>query len=116
VPSQSFHLVKVEDDGRVSNIHHIRDVGMRINGGFFVFRNSIFDWIRLGEELVEEPFRRLAAEGKLVAYNYDGFWACMDTFKDKMLLEDLYTRGKVPWEVWKQWGARETSLPRADEA
>jgi glucose-1-phosphate cytidylyltransferase len=74
---------------------------MRINGGFFVFRQKIFDWIRPGEELVEEPFRRLISAGKLVAYPYDGFWACMDTFKEKQLLEDMYERGHVPWEVWK---------------
>ena len=50
---------------------------------------------------MQEPFQRLAQAGKLLAYSYDGFWACMDTFKDKQLLEDLYTRGQVPWEVWK---------------
>jgi len=101
MPTQSFHLVKVEDGGLVQSIQHVREVGMRINGGFFVFRKQIFDWIRPGEELVQEPFQRLAAAGKLVAYPYDGFWACMDTFKDKQLLEDLYSRGQVPWEVWK---------------
>ena len=100
-PTQSFHLVRVQDGGLVQSIQHVKEVGMCINGGFFVFRREIFDWIRPGEELVQEPFQRLAAAGKLVAYPYDGFWACMDTFKDKQLLEDLYTRGQVPWEVWK---------------
>ena len=100
-PTQSFHLVRVEDGGRVKSIRHVRDVGMRVNGGFFVFRGEIFDWMKEGEELVEEPFQRLAAAGKLLAYPYDGFWACMDTFRDKQLLEDLYSRGQVPWEVWK---------------
>jgi glucose-1-phosphate cytidylyltransferase len=101
-PTQSFHLVNAESGGRVNSISHVRDLGMRINGGFFVMRQEIFDWMRPGEELVQEPFQRLAAAGKLVSYNYDGFWACMDTFKDKQLLEDLYTRGQVPWEVWKR--------------
>ena len=101
MPTQSFHLVRVENGGRVQSIQHVKEVGMRINGGFFVFRREIFNWIRPGEELVQEPFQRLAAAGKLVAYPYDGFWACMDTFKDKQLLEDLYSRGQVPWEVWK---------------
>ncbi len=100
-PTQSFHLVKVEDGGRVSSIRHVKDVGMRVNGGFFVFRRELFEWIRPGEELVQEPFQRLAAAGRLLAYPHDGFWACMDTFKDKQLLEDLYARGHVPWEVWK---------------
>ena len=100
-PTQSFHLVSLEDGGRVKSIRHIKDVGMRVNGGFFVFRNDIFNWIEPGEELVEEPFKRLAEAGKLFAYPHDGFWACMDTFKDKQRLEDLYSDGQVPWEVWK---------------
>jgi len=100
-PPASFHLVSVQDGGRVTSIRHVREVGMRINGGFFVMRSEIFDWIRSGEELVQEPFQRLAAAGKLLSYPYDGFWACMDTFKEKQLLEDLYMRGQVPWEVWK---------------
>jgi len=105
-PTQSFHLVSLDDGGSVKSICHVKDVGMRINGGFFVLRREIFDWMKQGEELVEEPFRRLAAAKKLVAYPYDGFWACMDTFKDRQLLEDLYARGQVPWEVWKLGQAR----------
>ena len=101
-PTSSFHLVKVLDGGKVENIRHVRDVGMRVNGGFFVFRQEIFDWMRDGEELVQEPFQRLAAAGRLFAYEYDGFWACMDTFKEKQLLEDIYARGHTPWEVWKR--------------
>src|SRR5262245_53276560 len=100
-PTQSFHLVRADESGWVRSISHVKEVGMRINGGFFVMRPEIFDWMRPGEELVEEPFQRLAATGRLLAYPYDGFWACMDTFKDKQLLEDLYTRGQVRWEVWK---------------
>ena len=103
-PTQSFHLVRAEAGGRVSSISHVKEIGMRINGGFFVMRPEIFDWMRPGEELVQEPFQRLAKVGKLLSYEYDGFWACMDTFKDKQLLEDLYTRGQVPWEVWKRNG------------
>jgi glucose-1-phosphate cytidylyltransferase len=111
-PTQSFHLVSVEDGGRVKSIRHVKNVGMRVNGGFFVFRKQIFDWMKAGEELVEEPFQRLAAAGKLLAYPHDGFWACLDTFKDKQLLEDLYSRGLVPWEVWKQ----QTAPPNVDAA
>jgi len=108
MPTQSFHLVKVENGGLVQSIQHVREVGMRINGGFFVFRRQIFDWIRPGEELVQEPFQRLAAAGKLVAYPYDGFWACMDTFKDKQRFEDMTSRGDTPWQVWKS-GATNTA-------
>jgi glucose-1-phosphate cytidylyltransferase len=111
-PTQSFHLVSVVDGGRVSSIRHVKDVGMRVNGGFFAFRREIFEWVRQGEELVQEPFQRLAAAGKLLAYPYDGFWACMDTFKDKQLLEDMYTRGQVPWEVWKNGPAPAVNAAR----
>ena len=111
-PTQSFHLVSVEDGGRVKSIQHVKNVGMRINGGFFVFRKQIFDWMRPGRNWFEEPFQRLAAAGKLLAYPYDGFWACLDTFKDKQLLEDLYSRGQVPWEVWKS----QTAPPSVDAA
>jgi len=110
-PTQSFHLVSVGEGGRVRSIRHVKDVGMRVNGGYFVMRRELLDWIKPGEELVEEPFQRLAAAGKLLAYPHDGFWGCMDTFKDKQLLEDLYTRGHVPWEVWKTSGLTVNSCP-----
>jgi glucose-1-phosphate cytidylyltransferase len=100
-PTSSFHLVKVLEGGRVESIRHVRDVGMRINGGFFVFRDELFRWMRDGEELVQEPFQRLAAAGRLLAYEHDGFWACMDTFKERQLLEDIYASGHPPWEVWR---------------
>jgi glucose-1-phosphate cytidylyltransferase len=99
-PKATFHLIESDGDGVVTSIEHIRKVGARLNGGFFVFRRSIFDYIRPGEELVEEPFRRLIAERKLITYPHDGFWACMDTFKEKQELEDTFSRGKAPWAVW----------------
>jgi glucose-1-phosphate cytidylyltransferase len=106
-PYASYHLASVGRDGSVRSIQHVKDCGMRINGGFFVMRPEIFDWMKPGEELVQEPFQRLAAAGKLISYAHDGFWACMDTFKDKQLLDDLYTRGHAAWEVWK----RDAALP-----
>jgi glucose-1-phosphate cytidylyltransferase len=111
VPTQTFHLVRADESGWVRSISHVKEVGMRINGGFFVMRPEIFDWMKPGEELVQEPFQRLAGAGKLLSYPYDGFWACMDTFKEKQLLEDLYTRGQVPWEVWKANGAANRAIP-----
>ena len=56
------------------------------------------------EELVKEPFHRLLKEKQLLGYTYDGFWASMDTFKDKQQLESLYATGTAPWEVWKSNG------------
>src|SRR5690349_22583300 len=64
-----------------------------INGGFFIFKKAIFNYIHEKEELVIEPFQRLVAEKQLIGYPYDGFWASMDTFKDKQQLESLCAKG-----------------------
>ena len=102
-PNLSYHLVSLEkgNGNLVSEIHAINNGDVRINGGFFVFKKKIFDYIRDKEELVIEPFHRLVAEKQLIGYQYDGFWACMDTFKDKQQLEGLSMAGAAPWEVWK---------------
>ncbi len=99
-PTYSFHLVESTPDGTVQAINHVREAETRINGGYFIFRREIFDYIREGEEMVEEPFRRLIAERKLMAFRHDGFWAPMDTLKDKQDLDELYEGGSAPWAVW----------------
>ena len=101
-PAQSFHVVSAGDDALVTDIRAVRDLDVWVNGGYFVFRKEIFDYMRPGEELVVEPFQRLAAEGKLLAYKYDGFFGCMDTFKEKQQLDDMYASGSTPWEIWKE--------------
>lgn len=99
-PSQSYHVVSMAGD-LASGIQPLGKSGLRINGGFFAFREEIFDYMQDGEELVEQPFERLIRQKQLIAYKYDGYWASMDTFKDRQVLEDLVTRGRAPWEVWK---------------
>jgi len=103
-PNHTFHIVSLTHDGLVSGIRHVADAGVSINGGFFIFKKDIFRYIKDGEELVEEPFRRLIADEQLIAYRYEGFWACMDTFKDKQLFDSMYARGETPWQVWKTGG------------
>jgi len=105
-PTQSFHVVSMDPEGFVHDISHVGQAGLWINAGFFIFKREIFDYLRDGEELVEEPFRRLIAERQLVSYPYTGFWACMDTFKDKQMFDELNARGKPPWEVWSRPGTR----------
>jgi glucose-1-phosphate cytidylyltransferase len=100
-PTQSFHVVNSVKDGRVADIEHLRQSGIWINGGFFVFKREIFEHIKPGEELVAEPFKLLIARGELVTYRHTGFWASLDTFKDKQMFDDMYARGEVPWEVWR---------------
>jgi glucose-1-phosphate cytidylyltransferase len=108
-PPLSYHVVSMNNGGTVSRIEPIRQSGLRINGGFFVLHRSIFDLIKPGEELVNEPFQRLIERRELIAYRYDGFWASMDTMKDRQHLEELHVRGEAPWEVWRE--AMQPSFP-----
>ena len=99
--SSSMHIAKVNEEGGVDSIEPLAQSGLWINGGFFVLRREIFEYIGPGEDLVAEPFERLIKVGKLGAHRHSGFWAAMDTFKERQALEDLYRRGSAPWEVWK---------------
>jgi glucose-1-phosphate cytidylyltransferase len=72
-----------------------------INGGFFALRNDIFNYIEEGDELVEQPFRRLLDKRLLASYRYEGFWQAMDTFKDKITFDRMEARGDCPWKVWR---------------
>jgi glucose-1-phosphate cytidylyltransferase len=99
-PNYSFHFVKRDGDGTVLGVDDVISANAWINGGYFVFRHEIFDYIRPGEELVEQPFQRLIAERRLSAHDYQGFWRCIDTFKDLQALESMYAQGNAPWEVW----------------
>jgi glucose-1-phosphate cytidylyltransferase len=105
-PNLSYHQVSLQqgNDSLVSEIRAINDGNLRINGGYFIFKKKIFDYIRDKEELVIEPFHRLVGAQQLIGYPYDGFWASMDTFKDKQQLESLSVGGSAPWEVWKTNG------------
>jgi glucose-1-phosphate cytidylyltransferase len=99
----SFHAVSSDADGWVTSIGALRDAPFLINAGFFVLRQEVFDYIHNGEELVEEPFKRLAAEHKLFTQSYEGFWRAMDTLKDKMIFDKMYAEGDRQWEVWRRF-------------
>ncbi|HEX5442707.1 MAG TPA: hypothetical protein VFW87_02710, partial [Pirellulales bacterium] len=101
----------MDDDGSVQRLEAVAAAGVWMNGGCFVLGREIFDQLRGGEELVVEPFQRLIAQRRLCSLKYEGFWSCMDTYKEKQHLDDMYARGEAPWEVWKH--APEPSHPRA---
>jgi glucose-1-phosphate cytidylyltransferase len=77
--------------------------GGRINGGFFVFRREIFDYLSDDEGLVleQEPIRKLVADGELQVFEHDGFWQPMDTSREYSLLNDMYLKNQAPWVTWK---------------
>jgi glucose-1-phosphate cytidylyltransferase len=103
--SYSFHTVDLGTGSEVRAIRDVRDSEIWINGGFFVFRGDIFDVMEPGEELVHEPFQRLIERGDLLAHRYEGFWAPMDTLKDRQTLELLTESGNRPWAVWDANGS-----------
>lgn len=103
IPSpQSFHTVGFEADGRVTSLGAMNAGKVWINGGYFAFRREIFDYLKEGEELVEQPFARLIAQRALVTYRHDGFWQQMDTFKDKITFDRMEAQGNCPWMLWRK--------------
>ena len=100
-PRYTFHVVSLDTDQQVSSIDHVSEASIWINGGYFVFRRDIFDYLRAGEDLVAQPFSRLISEGQLLAYQHEGFWAPMDTFKDHQVIQSMYETGLRPWAVWE---------------
>jgi len=106
-PQESFHVVGIDGDDQVNGIVPVGDLDMRINGGYFVLRQGIFDVLDKNEDLVMDGFPRLAAERKLQAVRYDGFWAPMDTLKERNALEQMHRSGKAPWKLWAPAEAEE---------
>jgi len=96
-PSFSLHLVDMTPEGQVKRIKLSKDTDLWVNGGFFIFRPQIFDYMREGDELVEAPFRRLILADQLLAVRHEGFWRPMDTLKDRQVLEELIEKGLTPW-------------------
>jgi glucose-1-phosphate cytidylyltransferase len=102
----NFHLAEFEESGLVRRFRSNKESEVWINGGYFIFRNEIFNYMRDGEELVLEPFDRLIKANELVAYRYEGFWRAMDTLRDRQVLEEMVEHGNVPWRP----GADKSSL------
>jgi glucose-1-phosphate cytidylyltransferase len=101
-PQDSFHVVDIEGESTVTGLTAVASMPMRINGGYFVFRNEIFDYLKEGEDLVMDACIRAARAGRVRAVQYDGFWAPMDTLKERSALEEQYRRGNSPWALWRE--------------
>lgn len=102
-PQSSFHVVAVDPDNRVREVKPVHTFPIRENGGYFVLRREIFDYLAEGEDLVDHAFGRLVAERRLIARCYDGFWASADTVKERAQLEALF-HGSRPWALWDSDG------------
>jgi len=98
----SFHAVEATPDGLATRIDSLTSNEFLLNGGFFVMRQDIFDYIEPGDELVEKPFKRLIEKRLLSVYRHAGFWRAMDTFKDKITFDRMEAQGDCPWMIWKR--------------
>jgi glucose-1-phosphate cytidylyltransferase len=101
-PPARFGALTMRDDGLVSEFSEKPQLGEGwINGAFFVLEPEVFDYID-GEmtQWEREPLERLASEGQLMAYRHESFWQCMDTIRDKVLLEQLWSSPNPPWKIW----------------
>jgi glucose-1-phosphate cytidylyltransferase len=101
-PQSSHHVVEIADNGLISRVTPMRDLRQWENGGYFIFRPEIFDFLHEGEDLVEDALVRLIPQGRVRAYPYKGYWSPADTVKERAQLEEMYQRGNCPWMIWDE--------------
>jgi glucose-1-phosphate cytidylyltransferase len=100
-PELQFGVALLDEQGRVNGFHEKPRADHWINGGFFVFEPGVFDYLTETSILEREPLEGLAGDSTLQAYRHTGFWECMDTYKDAVLLNDLWGTGAAPWKLWE---------------
>ena len=102
-PGGRFGTLDIDETNTIERFSEKRkEDGGWINGGYMVIEPQVIDYIEGDKTVFErEPLERLAAEGQLQAYKYDGFWQCMDTLRDKTFLEELLEQNKAPWKIWE---------------
>ena len=99
-PQSSHHVVDVAEDGLITQVTPVRDLRQWENGGYFVLRPEIFDYLNEGEDLVEDALPRLIAQRRVLAYPHKGYWSPADTVKERAQLEEMYHQGHCPWMIW----------------
>ncbi|HEX3978206.1 MAG TPA: sugar phosphate nucleotidyltransferase [Solirubrobacteraceae bacterium] len=99
-PRLPFGVAHLNGDGVVRGFTEKPRSEQWINGGFFCFEPAVFDVLTPDSVLEREPLEQLAAAGGLRAFRHDGFWECMDTYKDAVALNDLWASGGAPWKRW----------------
>jgi glucose-1-phosphate cytidylyltransferase len=100
-PTSQFGEVVIGKDHKVREFREKPKMEKWVNGGFFVFEREFFSYLGERDILEREPLERLAVDGQLSAFRHEGFWQCMDTFKDASVLNDLWSKGDAPWKIWK---------------
>lgn len=101
-PYSPFGMIGI--DSRSNIVTHFEEKPILdhwINGGFFIFNKGIFKYIKDNDTLEKDTFTRIVKDRNLAAYKHQGFWVCMDTYKDNLRLNQLWREGKAPWALWK---------------
>ncbi len=104
-PYSQWGIALIDGGERITGFDEKPRLNYWINGGFFVCEPAFLDSIGADSVLEEEPLRAVADAGRLGAYRHDGFWDCMDTYKDAVTLNDLWQAGRAPWAVWERRAA-----------
>jgi glucose-1-phosphate cytidylyltransferase len=100
-PRSQFGVAELDPDGRVRGFSEKPRLDHWVNGGFFCLEPEVLEYLDRSSVLEREPMSSLADDGQLHAYRHEGFWDCMDTYKDAIDLNDLWARGEAPWAVWE---------------
>jgi glucose-1-phosphate cytidylyltransferase len=100
-PELQFGIAELDGDARVIGFHEKPRVEQWVNGGFFCFEHGALRYIGEDSVLEREPLEHLARVGQLRAYRHQGFWECMDTYKDAVELNDIWASGGAPWKIWQ---------------
>jgi glucose-1-phosphate cytidylyltransferase len=100
-PADTFHCIELGERGTVGGITPVSEMPLWVNGGYFVLRQEIFDFMGPDQDLVMDACSNAAAVGRMRAVPYEGFWAPMDTLKERSALEEMYRHGECPWAVWR---------------
>jgi glucose-1-phosphate cytidylyltransferase len=103
-PHSQWGVAQLEDGDLVRGFVEKPRIEQWINGGFFYLEPAALSYLGRDSVLEREPLQRLAADGELHGYRHEGFWDCMDTYKDAVLLDDLWAEGRAPWRLWDAAG------------
>ena len=99
-PLSRFGVLDLDEDGGVRQFKEKPQVEGWINIGYFIFEPAVFDYLEDNSVLEEEPLHRLASDGQIAAYPHTGFWQPMDTYRETLILNQLWDSGNAPWKNW----------------
>lgn len=98
-PPSRYGVLDIQPDGQIGRFQEKMQTDW-INGGFFVFKRRVFDYLDLECVLEHQPLERLAADGQLMGFRHEGFWIGMDTYREYEMLNQLWDAGHAPWKIW----------------